>query len=62
MRIIRIRSEFGDLLLVGVSTYEHLAKGRVGVEEESVLEVERRILPIMHLVKPAPNLSSCVFL
>ena len=49
----------GDLLLLGgVSTYEHLAKGWVGVEEESVLEVERCVLPIVHLVKPASYLST----
>ena len=29
----------------------HLAEGRVGVEEEGVLEVLRRVLAVVHLVK-----------
>ena len=48
----------GTNISYGGSTYEHFAKGWVGVEEESVLEVERRVLPIVHLVKPASYLST----
>ena len=37
----------------GWGTYEHFSEGWVRVKEESVLEVERSILAIVHLVKPA---------
>ena len=44
-------------------TYEHLAEGRVGIKEESVLEVKGRILAIVHLVKPGEgSLLSPAFL
>ena len=36
-------------------SYHHLPKRRVGVKEESVLEIQRSIFAIVHLIKPATN-------